>query len=108
VRVFLIHVRDPQFYAIPAKRRSKDGRLRVMGSPPLGIMTLSAVLKKAGHEVVLFDQANPDTPTAVIIQERRSCGDSCSTGSFTILSRRSPCCDGSSGTCRSGTYSTCW
>ena len=71
MRVFLIHVRDPQFYAIPAKRRSQDGRLRVMGFPPIGIMTLSAVLKQAGHEVVLFDQANPDTPTAVIIEELR-------------------------------------
>lgn len=71
MRIFLIHVRDPQFYAIPAKRQSNDGRQRVMGFPPIGIMTLSAVLKQAGHEVVLFDQANPDTPTAVIIQELR-------------------------------------
>ena len=63
MRVFLIHVRDPQFYAIPAKRRSKDGRVRVMGFPPIGIMALAAVLKRSGHEVVLFDQANPDTPT---------------------------------------------
>ncbi|MBH0188777.1 MAG: cobalamin B12-binding domain-containing protein [Nitrospira sp.] len=38
-----------------------------MGFPPIGIMSLSSVIKQAGHECVLFDQANPDTPNAVII-----------------------------------------
>ena len=66
--IFLIHVRDPQFYALPAKTRAKNGRLRVMGFPPIGIMSLSAVLKQAGHECVMFDQANPDTPNEVIIE----------------------------------------
>ncbi len=69
MRIFLIHVRDPQFYAIPAKTRGKNGRIRVMGFPPIGIMSLSAVLKHAGHECVMFDQANPDTPNALIIKE---------------------------------------
>ena len=50
MRVFLIHVRDPQFYALPAKTRAKNGNIRVMGFPPIGIMSLSAVLKRAGHE----------------------------------------------------------
>jgi radical SAM superfamily enzyme YgiQ (UPF0313 family) len=67
--VFLIHVRDPQFYAFPAKTRAKNGRIRVMGFPPIGIMSLSAVLKQAGHECVMFDQANPDTPNEVILEE---------------------------------------
>src|SRR5690242_12826050 len=67
--VFLIHVRDPQFYALPSKTRAKNGRIRVMGFPPIGIMSLSAVLKRAGHECVMFDQANPDTPNEVIIDE---------------------------------------
>ncbi len=67
--VFLIHVRDPQFYALPAKTRAKNGRIRVMGFPPIGIMSLSSVLKQAGHECVMFDQANPDTPNEFIIQE---------------------------------------
>jgi radical SAM superfamily enzyme YgiQ (UPF0313 family) len=67
--VFLIHVRDPQFFAIPAKTRAKNGRVRVMGFPPIGIMSLSAVLKRAGHECVMFDQANPETPNNVIIEE---------------------------------------
>ncbi len=66
--VFLIHVRDPQFYALPAKTRAKNGRIRVMGFPPIGIMSLSSVLKQAGHECVMFDQANPDTPNDIIIE----------------------------------------
>ena len=71
VVVFLIHVRDPQFYALPAKTRAKNGHVRVMGFPPIGIMCLSAVLKRAGHECVMFDQANPDTPNDVIIDQIR-------------------------------------
>jgi anaerobic magnesium-protoporphyrin IX monomethyl ester cyclase len=67
----LIHVRDPQFYALPANTRARNGRIRVMGFPPIGIMTLSAVLKRAGHECVMFDQAHPETPTATIIEEIR-------------------------------------
>ena len=67
--VFLIHIRDPQFYAIPAKTRAKNGNIRIMGFPPIGIMSLSAVLKRAGHECVMFDQANPETPNAVITAE---------------------------------------
>ena len=35
-------------YAITAKRRSKDGRVRVMGVPPIGNMALAAVLKERG------------------------------------------------------------
>src|SRR5574341_1089840 len=40
-----------------------------MGFPPIGIMSLSAVLKRAGHDCVMFDQANPETPDDVIIEE---------------------------------------
>src|SRR6266404_935450 len=69
MRVFLIHIRDPQFYALPAATRAKNGRIRVMGFPPIGIMSLSAVLQRAGHECVMFDQANPETPNEVIIAE---------------------------------------
>ena len=39
-----------------------------MGFPPIGIMSLSAVLKQAGHECLMFDQANPETPDEVIIE----------------------------------------
>src|SRR5687767_1389638 len=67
--VFLIHVRDPQFYALPAKTRAKNGNIRIMGFPPIGIMSLSAVLKRGGHECFMFDQANPETPNEAIIEE---------------------------------------
>jgi len=67
--IFLIHVRDPQFYALPATTRAKNGNIRIMGFPPIGIMSLSSVLKRAGHECVMFDQANPETPNEVIIAE---------------------------------------
>lgn len=70
-RIFLIHIRDPQFYALPAATRAANGNVRVMGFPPIGIMSLSAVLKRAGHECVLFDQANPETPDDVIVDEIR-------------------------------------
>ena len=40
-----------------------------MGFPPIGIMSLSSVLKQAGHECVMFDQANPDTPNDIIIDQ---------------------------------------
>ncbi len=73
MRVFLVHVRDPQFYALPAKTRAKNGRIRVMGFPPIGIMSLSSVLKRAGHECVMFDQAHPETPNDLIIAEIQRC-----------------------------------
>ena len=71
IRIFLIHIRDPQFYALPAATRAKNGNVRVMGFPPIGIMSLSAVLKRAGHDCVMFDQANPETPNEVIVEEIR-------------------------------------
>jgi len=70
-KIFLIHIRDPQFYALPAAGRAKNGNIRVMGFPPIGIMSLASVLKRAGHECVMFDQANPETPNDVIIDEIR-------------------------------------
>ena len=69
MKVILVHVRDPQFYAIPSKRRGKNGRVQVMGFPPIGIMSLSSVLKRAGHECLMFDQANPETPDDAILRE---------------------------------------
>ncbi len=69
MKVFLVHVRDPQFYAIPSKGRARNGRPQVMGFPPIGIMSLASVLERAGHDVVMFDQANPETPDELIIGE---------------------------------------
>ena len=57
------------FTRLPAKTRAKNGNIRVMGFPPIGIMSLSAVIKRAGHECLMFDQANPETPNEVIIEE---------------------------------------
>ena len=71
MRVFLINIRDPQFFALPTATRVKKAGIRVIGFPPIGIMSLSAVLKRAGHECVMFDQANPETPNEVIIEEIR-------------------------------------
>src|ERR1700694_6284625 len=56
---------------MPAADRAKNGNIRVMGSPPIGIMSLSSVAKRAGHECVMFDQANPETANHVIIDEIR-------------------------------------
>lgn len=71
MRIFLIHIRESQYYALPERTRAKNGNIRVIGFPPIGIMSLSAVLKHAGHECVMFDQANPETPNEVIIKEIR-------------------------------------
>ena len=69
MRVVLIHVRD--LFAFPAEERSPRGVPQVIGFPPIGIMCLSAVLKQAGHECLMFDQANPETPTEVVLDEIR-------------------------------------
>src|SRR5574337_780774 len=55
-------------YTTLFRSRAANGNIRVMGFPPIGIMSLSSVLKQAGHECVMFDQANPDTPNDVIIE----------------------------------------
>lgn len=71
MRVLLINVRDPQFYAVQRGQRAKSGNPIIMGFPPIGIMSLSAVVKREGHECVMFDQANPDTPDRVILEKIR-------------------------------------
>ncbi len=71
MRVFLIHIRDPQFYALPSTTAARNGNIRVMGFPPIGIMSLSAVLKRDGHECVMFDQANPETPNEDVVDEMK-------------------------------------
>src|SRR5438445_5123949 len=67
--VNLNHFREQQFYALPAKTRARNGNIRVMGFRPIGTMSSSSVRKRAGHECVMFDQANPETPNEVIIEE---------------------------------------
>ncbi len=69
MRVLLVHVRDPQFYAFPTEKLSRRGVPQIIGFPPIGIMSLSAVLKRDGHECLMFDQAHPETPNEVIVEE---------------------------------------
>jgi len=71
LHVVLIYIRDPQFYAFQADKRSIRDLPQIIGFPPIGIMTLSAVLKREGHECTMFDQANPDTPDEHIVEEIR-------------------------------------
>ena len=71
MRIFLIYIRDPQFFSPDKSFRAGKGRARAICFPPLGIMSLSAVLKRAGHKCVMFDQADPATPNEVIIGEIR-------------------------------------
>lgn len=69
MKVSLIFIRDKRFFSYPSAKfletRKKDpypGNRKhyIFGEPPLGIMYLSAVLKKAGHDVTLTDQCHPE------------------------------------------------
>ena len=60
--IFLIYLRDDDYYHIlPEKlRRSGNGdRIEIMAFPPLGIQTLAPVIRKHGHEVIMFDTCHP-------------------------------------------------
>jgi anaerobic magnesium-protoporphyrin IX monomethyl ester cyclase len=61
--VWLIYVRDDNFFRLPAGSRNASGsevaRIRVMAFPPLGIQTLAPVLRERGHNVRMFDTCHP-------------------------------------------------
>ena len=61
MKVFLIYVRDEDFYSLLPKELggSQGERVKVMAFPPLGIETLAPVLRQAGHEVRMFDTCHP-------------------------------------------------
>jgi len=62
MKVFLIYVRDDDYYHIlPNKltKKAKDGKVEVMAFPPLGIQTLAPVLRQHDHEVQMFDTCHP-------------------------------------------------
>lgn len=63
MNVFLIDVRDENFYSLLPEKydRSKHGdeRIQVMAMPPLGIQTLAPVVRQHGHSVRLFDTCHP-------------------------------------------------
>jgi len=64
VKVFLIYVRDEDFYRLlPPKlagSRFSEGRVQVMAFPPIGIETLAPVVRRHGHEVRMFDTCHPE------------------------------------------------
>ena len=55
MKVFLVYVRDENFYRLLPKELDRsncgNGRIKVMGFPPLGIQTLAPVLRRHGHQV---------------------------------------------------------
>jgi len=61
LKIFLIYVRDEDYYNILPKklRKSNNGRIEVMAFPPLGIQTLAPVIRNHGHEVIMYDTCHP-------------------------------------------------
>ncbi|MBN1274045.1 MAG: B12-binding domain-containing radical SAM protein [Candidatus Aminicenantes bacterium] len=65
--VFLIYVRDDNYYhPLPVElggKPTKDGRVKVMAFPPLGIQTLAPAVRQHGHQALLFDTCHPGMKT---------------------------------------------
>ncbi len=63
MNVFLVYIQDENYYRLLSDESpgscSEDGRLKVMGFPPLSIQTLAPVLRRRGHSVRLFDTCHP-------------------------------------------------
>ncbi len=63
MKIFLIYVRDEDFYQLLppelSDSRFADGRVQVMAFPPIGIETLAPVVRRHGHEVRMFDTCHP-------------------------------------------------
>jgi hypothetical protein len=63
MNVFLVYMRDENFCRLLPQEldgsASGNGRIKVMGLPPLGIQTLAPVLRRHGHRVRLFDTCHP-------------------------------------------------
>jgi anaerobic magnesium-protoporphyrin IX monomethyl ester cyclase len=61
---FLVNVADENFCRMLPEAltgsQPGNGRVKVMGFPPLGIQTLAPVLRQRGHEVRMFDTAHPE------------------------------------------------
>jgi radical SAM superfamily enzyme YgiQ (UPF0313 family) len=72
MNVFLICVRDEQFYhLLPDKLNTKMGdspNMRVMAYPPLGIQTLAPILRRHGHRVRMFDTCHPQMKIPHIVK----------------------------------------
>ncbi|MFQ5698374.1 MAG: B12-binding domain-containing radical SAM protein [Myxococcota bacterium] len=63
MKLFLIYVRDEDFYQILppelSDSRFAEGRIQVMAFPPIGIETLAPVVRRHGHAVRMFDTCHP-------------------------------------------------
>ena len=62
MKVFLIYIRDEDYYnLLPEKLRKqgKSDRIEIMAFPPLGIQTLAPVIRSHGHKVSMFDTCHP-------------------------------------------------
>lgn len=72
MNVFMVYVRDENFCRLLPKElhksRSDNGRIKIMGFPPLGIQTLAPVLRQSGHRVRMFDTCHPQMKLEHIAQ----------------------------------------
>jgi radical SAM superfamily enzyme YgiQ (UPF0313 family) len=63
MKVFLIYIRDEDFYRLLPPElgdsRFSEGRVQVMAFPPIGIETLAPIVRQHGHEVRMFDTCHP-------------------------------------------------
>jgi len=63
MKVFMIYVRDEDFYRLlPTElgdSRFGRERVQVMAFPPLGIETLAPIVRQHGHTVRMFDTCHP-------------------------------------------------
>ncbi|MFC2124057.1 B12-binding domain-containing radical SAM protein [Bacteroidota bacterium] len=63
MKVFLVYVRDDDYYhPLPESLGGgkSTGNYKVMAYPPLGIQTLTPILRQHGHEVILWDTCHPE------------------------------------------------
>lgn len=75
MKIFLIYVRDENFYRLLPPElgdsRFSAERVQVMAFPPIGIETLAPILRQHGHEVRMFDTCHPRMKEAHIAQAVR-------------------------------------
>ena len=63
MNVFLIYIRDENFYSLLPENSNRlvndSPNIKVMALPPLGIQTLAPILRQHGHQVQMFDTCHP-------------------------------------------------
>jgi len=63
MNIFLIYVRDEDFYQLLppeiSDSRFGEGRVQVMAFPPIGIETLAPAVRRHGHQIRMFDTCHP-------------------------------------------------